>query len=345
HYPDPPPDTPLMYPLAFTNSDPMRAPPRRSREASDESAGSMREMRHRTSEGMLDRIAASFGMALSGLGIRQGRSRETSHESEQSGGSGVRDRFTDTPPRITPRVASQPSTTGTPSLAPLRRSITTATFGQPTLGLPRPSSSSSSSDLEQARSLEHYDSFEQDFTPPKAGAAGRGAPKGEENRLTATSFGTLGQHIDSNPRSPSPSEVLSEGDLGATTLGSHSHSNSHSHSGSGSQSHSHGHGQFSSSEHEPSSQGSEAHSRLGSGGAPPAYDRRRNTLGRQVTVSEAGSGSGSGSGRSRSMRTAESSEGSSGNHSSGASHAHSSSSGVPPPIPESETVRQGLGDR
>lgn len=104
-------------------------------------------------------------------------------------------RFTDTPPRITPRVASQPSTTGTPSLAPLRRSITTATFGQPTLGIPRSSSAASSSDNEaHARSYEAHDSFGQDFTPPKAGAGrGVGAPMWEANRLTATSFGTLGQ--------------------------------------------------------------------------------------------------------------------------------------------------------
>ena len=77
--PDAGAEGPLLHPLTMTNSDPMRT---RSRESTGSNSSTpVKQVRQRASEGMLDRIAASFSTALSGLGIGASRSRENSNGS------------------------------------------------------------------------------------------------------------------------------------------------------------------------------------------------------------------------------------------------------------------------
>jgi hypothetical protein len=76
------PDSPVVYPFGAIGSP--RSPFRDTE--SNPSQSSHNQLAQGESDGMLDRIAASFGQALAGLGIRPARSRENSTESEKSAG-------------------------------------------------------------------------------------------------------------------------------------------------------------------------------------------------------------------------------------------------------------------
>lgn len=101
-------ESPLVYPLGQTSS---RSPHRYSDDEDDDDEDDQRTPHHtppqrldlgkrrtsgpggfptRDSEGMIDRIAASFGMALSGLGIRPGGGRSRENSNESSGKSSQR---------------------------------------------------------------------------------------------------------------------------------------------------------------------------------------------------------------------------------------------------------------
>lgn len=83
----------------------------------------------------------------------------------------------------------QPHLIPTPESTPLRRSLTSATFGdQPILGAPE-TSPSIYPDMDKELRNDHVAPTEHGYTPQSI-AMERG-----DARLTATSFGTLGQFV------------------------------------------------------------------------------------------------------------------------------------------------------
>ncbi|KAM0788320.1 hypothetical protein ACM66B_001463 [Microbotryomycetes sp. NB124-2] len=152
-YPDTVPESPMVYP--FVNPltpGPRIAQPRPSPSAlrnsvASSSAGTLRGTGpNRNSDGMLDRIAASFGVALAGLGVGQHRQREESRDSSERSSSSQS--FGSTPRRRGPRPMPRAAQPMTPERSnPIQRSATTPGFRPGSaLGTAPPSPTTTASD-------------------------------------------------------------------------------------------------------------------------------------------------------------------------------------------------------